>query len=193
MSSFFSMLSRMKYINRWGLMNCTRNENISEHSLEVAIIAHCLAILGNERFNKKLNADRIAVMGLFHDCTEIITGDMPTPVKYYNPEIKSAYKEIEEIAKKELIELLPQDIQKYYEPVFDEDISSYEYKLVKGADKLSAYIKCIEELRMGNDEFKNAMLATERSIKMLHIEEVEMFMNEFIPSYKLTLDEQKQK
>lgn len=186
------MLSRMKYINRWGLMNCTRNENISEHSIEVAMIAHCLATLGNVRLNKELNADRIAVMGLFHDCTEIITGDMPTPVKYYNPKIKTAYKEIEEVAKKELLDLLPPDIRPSYEPIFDEAADAYECRIVKGADKLSAYIKCIEELRMGNDEFKNAMLATERSIKALHLDEVDMFMEEFIPSYRLTLDEQKQ-
>lgn len=192
MSSFFSMLSRMKYINRWGLMNNTRNENISEHSLEVAMIAHCLATLGNVRLGKKLNADRIAVMGIFHDCTEIITGDMPTPVKYYNKEIRNAYKQVEEIAKNELLDLLPKDLRSVYESIFDEsDKNSYDCRLVKGADKLSAYIKCIEEIRMGNDEFKSAIDATEKSVRELALPEVDIFMEEFIPSYKLTLDEQK--
>lgn len=186
------MLSRMKYINRWGLMNNTRSENISEHSLEVAMIAHCLATLGNVRLGKRLNADHIAVMGLFHDSTEIITGDMPTPVKYYNEDIRAAYKRVEDIAKNELLDLLPEDLRPSYEPIFDEsDSSDYSGRLVKGADKLSAYIKCIEEIRMGNDEFKNAMYATEKSINELNLPEVDMFMSEFIPSYKLTLDEQK--
>lgn len=191
MSSFFSMISRMKYINRWGLMNCTREENISEHSLEVAMIAHCLAVLGNVRLNKKLDANRTAIIGLFHDCTEIITGDMPTPVKYYNPQIRSAYKIVEEIAGNELLDLLPEDLRPIYESILFESDEIYEHKLVKGADKLSAYIKCIEELRMGNDEFKNAMISTEKAIRDLQLEEVDIFMKEFIPSYRLTLDEQK--
>lgn len=190
MSSFFSMLSRMKYINRWGLMNCTRSENISEHSLEVAMIAHCLAVLGNKRLGKNLDANKIAVMGMFHDCTEIITGDMPTPIKYYNPKIKKAYKEVEQVAANELLNMLPDDLQEAYRPFFEED-DGYSGRLVKAADKLSAYIKCIEELRMGNDEFKNAMESTKQSIESLKLEEADIFMKEFIPSYKLTLDEQK--
>lgn len=191
MSSFFSMISRMKYINRWGLMNCTRDENISEHSLEVAMIAHCLAVLGNVRLNKNLDANHTAIIGLFHDCTEIITGDMPTPVKYCNPQIRSAYKTVEEIAGNELLDLLPDDLRPIYESILFESDESYEHKLVKGADKLSAYIKCIEELRMGNDEFKNAMISTEKAIRDLQLDEVDIFMEEFIPSYRLTLDEQK--
>lgn len=191
MSSFFSMISRMKYINRWGLMNCTRDENISEHSLEVAMIAHCLAVLGNVRLNKNLDANHTAIIGLFHDCTEIITGDMPTPVKYCNPQIRSAYKAVEEIAGNELLDLLPDDLRPIYESILFESDESYEHKLVKGADKLSAYIKCIEELRMGNDEFKNAMISTEKAIRDLQLDEVDIFMEEFIPSYRLTLDEQK--
>ncbi len=192
MSSFFSMLSRMKYITRWGLMNNKRNENISEHSLEVAMIAHCLATLGNVRLNKNLNADHIAVMGLFHDCTEIITGDMPTPVKYYNEKIKCAYKEIEKNAAVELVNLLPEDLQGVYEPLLSEHGGDeYEHRLVKAADKISAYIKCIEEIRMGNDEFKKAKESTADAIEALALPEANIFMEEFIPSYSLTLDEQK--
>lgn len=192
MSSFFSMLSRMKYITRWGLMNNKRNENISEHSLEVAMIAHCMATMGNIRLGKNLNADYIAVMGLFHDCTEIITGDMPTPVKYYNEEIKSAYKEIERNAAMELVNLLPDDFKSVYEPLLSESgVDDYEKRLVKAADKISAYIKCIEEMRMGNDEFKKAKESIKQAIDDLCLPEADMFMKEFIPSYSLTLDEQK--
>ncbi len=201
MSSFFSMLSRMKYINRWGLMNNVRNENISEHSLEVAMLAHCLATLGNVRLGKNLDADRAAVIGIFHDCTEIITGDMPTPVKYYNDEIISAYKQVERVAGQELLSLLPEDLQGEYEPLLcgdsvdcgdgvDEN-DRYLRKLVKAADKLSAYIKCIEELRMGNEEFRSAEKATLTAIELLGLPEVEIFANEFIPAYSLTLDEQR--
>lgn len=194
MSSFFSMLSRMKYINRWGLMNNTRSENISEHSLEVAMIAHCLATLGNVRLGKELNADKIAVVGMFHDCTEIITGDMPTPVKYGNDEITKAYKAVEALAGEELLSLLPEDLRGAYQPLLCESsdgIGEYGAKLVKAADKISAYIKCIEELRMGNDEFKSAMESTEKAISQLNLPEADIFMREFIPSYRLTLDEQK--
>ncbi|MBQ2152678.1 MAG: 5'-deoxynucleotidase, partial [Clostridia bacterium] len=146
-SSFFSMIFRMKYINRWGLMNNKRTENLSEHSLEVAMIAHCLATIGNVRLQKNLDADHIAVMGLFHDCTEIITGDMPTPVKYYNEEIRRTYKEIEKKAASELVRLLPDDMQSIYEPLlYEQGNTEYEAKLVKAADKISAYIKCIEEV-----------------------------------------------
>ena len=183
-SSFFSMLSRMKYINRWGLMNNTRNENISEHSTDVAMISHCLATLGNVRLNKNYNTDHVAVIGLFHDCTEIITGDMPTPVKYYNDEICTAYKQIEAIAQNELIRLLPNDLRPAYSSVMSENSHSEEEKrLVKAADKISAYIKCIEEIRMGNDEFKSAMQSTELSIRDMDLEEANIFMQEFIPVY----------
>ncbi len=192
MSSFFAMISRMKYINRWGLMNNKRTENLSEHSLEVAMIAHCLATLGNVRLNKTLDADHIAVMGLFHDCTEIITGDMPTPIKYYNEEIRRSYKEIEQIAAYELTELLPEDMKGVYEPLLNEvGNTEYETKLLKAADKIAAYIKCVDEIRMGNDEFLTARDSTEKAIKELRLPEADMFMAEFAPSYGLTVYEQK--
>ena len=173
-------------------MNNKRTENLSEHSLEVAMIAHCLATLGNVRLNKTLDADHIAVMGLFHDCTEIITGDMPTPIKYYNEEIRRSYKEIEQIAAYELTELLPEDMKGVYEPLLNEvGNTEYETKLLKAADKIAAYIKCVDEIRMGNDEFLTARDSTEKAIKELRLPEADMFMAEFAPSYGLTVYEQK--
>ena len=188
--SFFAMLSRMKYINRWGLMNNKRTENLSEHSLEAAMIAHGLATLGNVRLGKNLDADHIAVMALFHDCTEIITGDMPTPVKYYNDEIRRSYKQIEKIAAKELVSLLPEDLQSVYEPLLNEKGNNeYETRLVKAADKIAAYIKCIDEIRLGNDEFKKAKDANEKAVRDMKLPEADMFMEEFAPAYGLTLFE----
>ena len=190
MSNFFAIILRMKYINRWGLMNNKRTENLSEHSLEVAVIAHCLATLGNVRLGKNLNADHIAVMALFHDCTEIITGDMPTPVKYYNEEIRRSYKEIEKIAADELTALLPEDMRDIYEPLLKEIGSTQqETKLVKAADKIAAYVKCVDEIRLGNDEFIKAKEANENSIKTMALPEAYIFMREFAPAYSLTLFE----
>ena len=157
MSNFFAMLSRMRYINRWGLMNNTREENISEHSLEVAMLSLALVTIANERFGANLNADRAAVMGIFHDAGEIITGDMPTPIKYYNDDIRSAYQQIEVVSEQSLLGMLPEDIRPVYEPLVDS--SKFDAELVpyvKAADKLSALIKCICEIRMGNTEFSKA-------------------------------------
>ncbi len=188
--TFFAMISRMKYINRWGLMNNKRTENLSEHSLETALIAHALATLGNKRLGKSLDADHIAVMAVFHDCTEIITGDMPTPIKYYNDEIRRSYKEIERIAAKELVSLLPEDLQDVYEPLLNEKGNTeYETRLVKAADKIAAYVKCIDEIRLGNDEFVKAKEASEKAIKAMNLPEADIFMKEFAPAYGLTLYE----
>ena len=188
MSSFFAMISRMKYIDRWGLMNNTRTENISEHSLEVAILAHALVSIANERLGKELNADRAAVIGLFHDASEIITGDMPTPVKYFNPQIKNAYKTVEKVAEDKLAAMLPEDLQDVYRPLLsneDEELEQY----VKAADKLSALIKCIEEVRMGNNEFLKAKATIEEAIDAMDFEALRIFVAEFLPAYYLTLDE----
>ncbi len=186
------MISRMKYINRWGLMNNKRTENLSEHSLEVAVIAHCLATIGNLRMNKNIDADHVAVMGLFHDCTEIITGDMPTPIKYFNDEIRKSYKKIESIAAHELSCLLPDDMRDVYEPLLNEQGNNdYETKLLKAADKISAHIKCIDEIRMGNDEFVKAKESTEKAVYDLGVPEADIFMKEFVPYYGLTVYEQK--
>ncbi len=189
-SSFFAMLSRMKYIDRWGLMNSTRKENISEHSLEVAVIAHALALIGKKRLGKNTEPERTAALALFHDCTEIITGDMPTPVKYFNPQIKDAYREGEAVAAEKLLGMLPDYLRAEYEPFFtkqaqDETLWSY----VKAADKLSALIKCMEEIRMGNLEFTKAKQSVSESLALIDMPELQIFMEEMLPAYNLTLDE----
>lgn len=191
MDRFFAVISRMKYINRWALMRNTITENISEHSLETAFIAHALALIRNERFGGNVNAERVALLAMYHDTTEIITGDLPTPIKYYSKEIKGAYNEVEEKAKNTLIGYLPDDLKKYYEPLLAPTEEEKElWRLVKGADKLSALIKCIEERKMGNADFASAEKATLEAIGKLNIPEAEVFMKEFIPAYDLTLDEQ---
>ena len=187
-SHFFAMLSRMKNINRWGLMRNVRNENLCEHSFETAVIAHALAEIANNRLGAELDADKIAVCALFHDTTEILTGDMPTPVKYYNDDIKKAYKQVEKTAQDKLLSLLPDYLKNSYSKVYETDCLTESY--VKAADKLSALIKCIEELSMGNKEFESAKKSTEKSIKELNLEAADIFLKEFIPSYSLTLDEQ---
>lgn len=186
---FYAMMSRMKNIYRWGLMRNTRRENLSEHSLEVAQIAHALAIIKNSRFSGTVNADSVATAAMYHDTSEIITGDMPTPIKYYNNEIKDAYKQIEQTAEKRLIELLPEDFKSTFEKIYNPD--SETKKLIKAADKLSALIKCIEEKNMGNREFCVAEQTLRKAILDLNLPEVNVFLEEFIPSFSLTLDELK--
>ncbi len=188
---FFAVISRMKYINRWALMRNTITENISEHSLEVAFIAHALGLIRNKRFGGDVDAERCALLAMFHDVTEIITGDLPTPVKYYNKEIRSVYEEIEHKAIDQLVSYLPEDLKEYYRPLFSHtDAEAELWTIVKAADKLSAYIKCIEERRMGNDDFLSAEQATLSSIHALELPEAEVFLEEFIPAYTLTLDDQ---
>ena len=187
------MLSRMKYINRWGLMNNTRNENISEHSQQVAVLAHCLVLIHNKRFGGTLNADRAALLAVFHDATEIITGDMPTPIKYANPAIRDVYKQVESSAADRLLQLLPDDFRDEYSRILkpsSEDDRRLE-AFVKAADRFSALIKCIEEMRMGNDEFKMARQSIEQSIHEMKLPEAEVFFEEFLPSFELALDEMK--
>ena len=188
MNNFFGMLSRMKYINRWGLMRNNINENIAEHSLQVAIIAHGLAVIGNKRFGRNLNAEHIALMGIMHDTTEIITGDLPTPIKYYAPEIRDAYKKVENIAANQLLKELPEDMQEAYEDILIED-DSIEWKYVKAADKLSAYIKCIEEKNTGNTDFAKAEDTIRKALEDMQMEEIDVFIEEFLPAYVMTLDE----
>ena len=187
-SHFFAMLSRMKYINRWGLMINSREQNDCEHSLEVAYIAH--AIINNTIYEGHLNAERMAVLGMYHDVTEIITGDMPTPVKYYSTEIRNAYKELENVAKNQLLTGLPEVMRDSYEPLFLETEEEEKlWRYVKAADKISAYIKCIEERKSGNTDFIEAEKTIEKTIRDMHIQEVDYFMEEFIPAYMKTLDE----
>ena len=171
-------------------MRNTQTENISEHSNDVAVLSHALCVIGNTRLGKNLNAERAAFLGLYHDMTEIITGDMPTPVKYHSEEMRKAYSVVEDTAGRTLLSMLPEDMRGTYEGAFfkmEED--EYLWKIVKAADKLSALIKCIEEKKAGNTEFSNALESTKKSIEKMKLPEAEEFMNDFIPAFYLTLDE----
>ena len=188
---FFALISRMKYINRWGLMRNAVTENISEHSLETAFIAHVLALYRNVRFGGNVDPERTALLAMYHDVTEIITGDLPTPVKYYNEEIKRQYGRVEEIAGEKIIGYLPEDLREYYRPLMGKTEEESElWQLVKAADKLSALIKCIEERNMGNLDFANAEQSTLQALHNMKLPEAEEFIKEFLPSYGLTLDAQ---
>ena len=190
MSNFFAMVNRMKLIDRWALMRSTAKENIAEHSHGVAVIAHALCVIGNKKFGKSLNAKRCAVLALYHDTTEVITGDMPTPVKYYNENIKNVYKDIEKKAGERLIAMLPDEFKEDYAPFFEKRDSDEElWKIVKAADKIGALIKCIEECRMGNREFEIALKSQREIVDNIDMPEVEYFRKEFLPAYELTLDE----
>ena len=190
MYSFFAMLSRMKYINRWSLMRNSRVENISEHSHEVAVISHALALIGNKRLGKDLNAERAALLGLYHDSTEILTGDMPTPVKYNDSAIRTAYRHLEDQASQALLSKLPEDLKDEYESFFyPADKDEYLWKLVKAADKLSALIKCLEEGKVGNREFVQAEEATRRKLEEMDLPELTIFMEEFLEPYRHSLGE----
>lgn len=188
-SSFFALFSRMKYIDRWSLMRNTEKESLSHHSLETAAIAHALAVIGNTRLGKSYNADRVCVMGVYHDMPEIITGDMPTPVKYYNPEIRRAFGEIEKNTELSLVDALPEDLRGEYRDLICFDGADEKlHKLLKAADKISALIKCTEEKRAGNTEFDAAYDSTLAAIKKLDCPEADIFLNEFIGAYSEPLD-----
>ena len=188
--NFFAMVNRMKYIDRWALMPNANKENIAEHSHSVAVIAHALALIGNREFGKNYNPERAALLALYHDTTEVITGDMPTPVKYYNNDIKSAYKSIESAAGSRLLDMLPEELKDEYSPLFNKEPADEElWKIVKAADKIDALIKCINETRLGNKEFEKALEAQKKIIADIDMDEVRYFEKEFLPAYYLTLDE----
>lgn len=190
MYSFFAMMARMKYIERWALMRNSITENVSEHSLEVAMLAHALAIIANEKCGRALDPNEVTLMGIYHDANEILTGDMPTPVKYFDEAIMEAYKGVEDVASHTLVEKLPEYMKKYYEPLFfQKEQKAYEWRIVKAADKLSALIKCMQELRSGNQEFKTAQETTRQALQKMDMQEVDIFMEEFLPVYNQTLDE----
>ncbi len=187
-SHFYSMISRMKYIERWGLMRNTERETLSEHSLETAFIAHALCIIRNRRLGGCVNADRAAVVALFHDTSEILTGDLPTPIKYYSDDIRNVYKKIESVAGKQLCAMLPEDLRGDFEDIYgceDEQI----LKIVKAADKISALVKCVTELSAGNREFAAAEKATRKTIRDMHLPEADIFIDEFLESFTLLLDD----
>ena len=187
---FFAIISRMKYINRWGLMRNTRSENLSEHSFEVAVTAHALAVIKNTYFGGDLNPDRAAVLALYHDAPEILTGDMPTPVKYYHEQTKAAYDEVENTAIERFLNMLPDGMQSAYTPLFQkQDGDEYLWKLVKAADSISALIKCTEEEKSGNREFSGAKKGIEKKVGAIDLPEVKYYLDNFLPSFELTLDE----
>lgn len=186
---FFALLSRMKHIRRWGLMRNMTQENIQEHSLQVAMIAHGLAEIRNELFGGTTEPYYVAAVAMYHDVSEILTGDLPTPIKYYNGELSAAYKEIERQAEEQICKTLPERLRGRYEKVFSPDEETKQ--LVKAADKLSAYIKCVEEVQMGNAEFSKAKESTEKALREMNLPETEYFLKHFLKGFTLTLDELK--
>ena len=188
--AFVAMMSRMKYIERWALMRNSKQETVSEHALQVGMIAHALAVISITRCGKTVDPEKAALLGMYHDASEIITGDMPTPVKYHNHEIQDAFQSLEEKANQQLLSMLPEDMQPYYRSLFiptEED--AYVHRLVKAADKLSAYIKCIEEASAGNSEFFSAQQATRASLEAMQLPEIPIFIEEFLSPFGKTLDE----
>ena len=189
-SHFFAYISRMRFIQRWALMRNTAPENVQEHSHQVAVLAHALAVIAKQRFGRAVDPGAVAVAALYHDAGEILTGDMPTPIKYGNPTIRDAYKEVEAVAEQKLLQLLPPELQEVYRPILtiqDQETA----RLVKAADKLSAHIKCMEELKAGNLEFREAAVQTRQALEGYQMPEVSCFLDTFLDSFSLTLDQLK--
>ncbi len=187
-SRFYALISRMRYIGRWGLMRNTFQENIQEHSHMVAVLAHALALIQRDILHEPADPDRCASAALFHDASEILTGDLPTPIKYYNPAIKQAYKQVEAISCEKLLALLPEGLRSSYRPLLlesDEQVT----RIVKAADKLSAHIKCLEELKAGNAEFDSAARQTRQALEQMHLPCLDYFMEHCLDAFRLTLDE----
>jgi 5'-deoxynucleotidase len=190
MSHFFAYLSRMKFIRRWGLMHSTHPENIQEHSLRVALIAHALAVIKNRLFDGRVSPERVVVAALYHDASEVLTGDLPRPIKYFNPAIENAYRAIEEGARSKLLGMLPEPLRDAYRPFFGGDgIPPAERELIRAADKLCAWIKCLEEVSAGNREFTQAEETLREGVQRSALPEVRYFVETFAPSFRLTLDE----
>ncbi len=189
MNEFFALMGRMRYITRWGLMRNSFSENVQEHSHQVAVLAHALALIRREILHLPgPDPDRCAVAALYHDASEILTGDMPTPIKYYNPDIKLAYKKVERIAGERLLEMLPPELRASYRPYVLEEDQELE-PIVKAADKLSAHIKCLEEQKAGNTEFDTAAKQTWEAMRQLHMPELDWFLDYCLGAYKLNLDQ----
>ena len=187
--NFFAYLSRMRYIGRWSLMRNALPENIQEHSHEVAVIAHALGVIRRDVFGVACNPEEYAAVALYHDCSEILTGDLPTPIKYHSPEIIEAYRNVEALACDKLLATLPAELRAAFAPYLTGEKAERCHDLVKAADKLSAYIKCIEERRAGNDDFLSAERQTRRILEEYRLPEVDYFLQHFIPAFELTLDE----
>lgn len=189
MYKFFAFLNRMKYIKRWSLMRSVREENIMEHSQQVSVIAHALALINNKIYGKNVDVSKVVMLAQYHEVSEVITGDLPTPIKYFNPEIKSAYKDLEKNASERLINMLPESLKDEYRQYILPDTDCEEYKIVKCADRLSAYLKCVEEVKAGNSEFKKAKTSIGNELKNLKRQDVEYYLKEFAPAFDLSLDE----
>ena len=187
--SFFSLLARMKNIDRWGLMRSSRRENLTEHCFETAAIAHALAIIGNKYFGKEYDAEHILCLAMYHDICEVYTGDLPTPVKYFNDEMRESYRKIESASAQKLLSKLPCELRDEYRDLVTQTADSDSLALVKAADKISALIKCTEEINCGNPEFRTAYESTKKAVEALPSQEAAYFCKSFLPAYGLTLDE----
>lgn len=189
-SHFFAHLARMKLIQRWPLMRSVSTENISEHSLQVAFVAHALAIIKNKKFGGNTNPERIAILAMYHDTSEVLTGDLPTPVKYYNPEIAKEYKKIEAAAEHKLLSLLPDEFQEDFKPFLISNAAHEgDAQIVKQADSICAYLKCLEELSAGNHEYALAKKRLDETLRERKTPEMDYFLHTFAPSFELSLDE----
>ena len=186
---FYAYMDRMKYIKRWQLMRSVREENIMEHSQSVAMLAHALVTIHNEVYGGNADVLKVVLYAMYHETSEVMTGDLPTPIKYYNRDIHSAYKELERNACKKITKTLPEEMAGAIEPYILADEDTVEYQLVKAADRLAAYIKCLEELRSGNSEFKKAKKSIESDLKGRDMPEINYFMDNFIKAFELTLDD----
>ncbi len=186
-SKFFAFMSRMRFIDRWSLMRNTFRENNAEHSLMTAFIAHGLAIIENEKFGGSFDACKIGMIGAYHEASEVITGDMPTPIKYFSPEMRDAYKSVESVARETILSTLPEEFRGEYDGIIN--ATPEEYRLVKYADKLTAYIKCVEETSNGNSEFKKAAKTIEKELRAYKSKSVDYFLDTFVPPFALTLDD----
>lgn len=189
MNHFFAYLDRMRLIHRWGLMRNTVPENDMEHSMQTAFIAHGLAIMAKERHGRDVDPLKVLALAMYHDASEVITGDLPTPVKYMNPAIQDAYRGIERAARTQLLNMLPEDMGASYAPLLDPDESTLEWRLVKAADRISAYLKCVYEEKMGNTDFAQAKQTIMESLDASTLPEVGEFMGEFVPSFSLSADD----
>ena len=188
-SHFFAYMARMKFIQRWGVMRNTQSENIQEHSLQAAILAHALAVIARDQFGRDVDPERVMALAVFHDASEVITGDLPSPIKHHDPELSSTYGRIEEAARERLTAMLPDDMRDVYRPLLLCKDRPQHVQLVKAADKLCSYLKCLEELKGGNEEFTHARDAIEGEIEAIDLPEVAWFMERFVTSFSLTLDE----
>ena len=185
---FFACLSRLKLISRWSLMRNTQPENDAEHSLQVAMIAHAIAVIGRDRYHRTVDPEHVLALAVYHDATEVMTGDLPTPVKYHNEELRGAYRRLEDVSADRLLDLLPEDLRPAFSPCLKQE-KGYDRDVVKAADRISAFIKCLEEKRAGNREFDYAAENVRKSLDAVELPEVRDFLREFLPAFEMTLDE----